>query len=225
MNDLLKRSGDVQISSQADYILVDGSASMQSKWWPSMDAIDAYVATLRSNNVRSHITVSVFTSGSLDDKQRDCPIEGWTNLSADPLRSWFTGTPLYDAIDLMGRNLKASNPPRASIVIVTDGEDNESQVSLEHARKVLDWCRVKGWQVTFIGANINSDKIAGLLGGNPESAVGVSTKLLSDAARNLGEKRARYGLYGTPMHFSDDEKEQFGGHLEDHSGSNGNGNG
>jgi hypothetical protein len=220
MNDLLKRSGDVQINSQVDYILVDGSGSMQSKWWPSLDAIDAYVATLKSNNIRSHLIVSVFSTGSLDDKQRDCPIEQWQNLCQDPLRSWFAGTPLYDAIDLMGRNLKEANPPRASIVIVTDGDDNESQVSLDHARKVLDWCRAKGWQVTFIGANINSDRIAGLLGGNPESAVGVGTRLLTEAAKNLGEKRAKYGLYGTPMHFSDDEKEQFGGHLEDHSNGN-----
>jgi hypothetical protein len=38
---------------QHDYILLDGSSSMQDKWWETLDAIQAYVDALKSNNVNS----------------------------------------------------------------------------------------------------------------------------------------------------------------------------
>ena len=158
---------------------------------------------------------STLTSGATTT-QRDVHVDQCPSFTQDPLGSHFGGTPLYDAINAMGRYFREKNPDRAAATIVTDGEDNGSQfTTLDQARKILDWMRARGWQITFIGANINSDRIAGLLGGNPETAIGVQTRLLSDAAKNLAEKRARYGLHGTPMHFSQDEKSQFGGHLTD----------
>ena len=97
---------------------------------------------------------------------------------------------------------------------MTDGEENASQFTdLIRAKAILNWMRAKGWQVTFIGANFNNSQQASLLGGHPASAIGVSTQRLADATGALAAKRARYGLYGEPMHFSDDEKQEFGGFL------------
>jgi hypothetical protein len=41
----------------------------------------------------------------------------------------------------------------------------------------------------------------------------VERKHLASAAANLAKKRARYGLYGEDMHWTDEEKQQFGGYL------------
>jgi hypothetical protein len=73
------------------------------------------------------------------------------------------GTPLFDAINMMGRELQALNPPRCSIVIITDGDENGSRhTTADQARAILDWCRAQGWQVTFLGADfVQEGKWAG----------------------------------------------------------------
>ena len=203
-------------TSQHDYILLDRSSSMADKWWETLQAIEAYVSTTRSENVRSHITLSSFScpfGGTINSYvERNQPIADWTRLeSVSPPEGM---TPLYDAIQQMGIHLRDLDPPRASILIVTDGEENGSRfTTLDQAKAILDWCRTKGWQVTFIGADFSNAKQGSLLGADKGSAIGVQKRLMSDAARSLGKKRARYGLYGEPMHFSDTEAQQFGGYL------------
>jgi len=150
---------------------------------------------------------------------RDVPIADWKDLMPDPVAGHFSMTPLYDAINLMGRKLRDLDPPRCAITIVTDGDEQGSSfTNLTQAKSILDWCRAKGWQVTFIGAEFNNAKLAASLGCNPSAAIGVDRKLLPDAARSLAKKRAMYGLYGDAMHFSDDERQEFGGFLSDLSG-------
>lgn len=201
-------------TTQHDYILVDGSGSMQDKWWDTLDAIDTYVATLKTQNVNSHIILSTFDSYTTDHVQRDQDITDWTTMAQSPIGAGWGSTPLYDAINVMANKLRDINPPRCSIVIVTDGQENSSQYTNVHqAKALLDWCRAKGWQVTFIGADFSNATQAGLLGGDATSAIGVQTKLLSDATRALAEKRARYARTGDPMHWTDAERTQFGGYL------------
>jgi hypothetical protein len=77
--------------------------------------------------------------------------------------------------------------------------------------------RSMGWQVTFLGCDFENSRQAKLLGANDENAIGVSAKRLVDATSLLAEKRARYGLYGTDMNMSKDEKNEIGGLLPDHT--------
>jgi hypothetical protein len=199
---------------QHDYILLDGSSSMETKWWDTLVAIEAYISGLKAENVNSHIILQTFDSTALDFIQRNEPITSWKPLTTNPIGSYWGCTPLYDAISAMGRRLRDLNPPRCSILIVTDGQENGSQfTSLVQAKAILDWCRAKGWQITFIGANFNNSEQASLLGASPSSAIGVGQKRLSDATSSLAKKRAAYGLYGTDMHFSEGERQQFGGYL------------
>jgi hypothetical protein len=199
---------------QHDYILVDGSGSMQPKWWETCDAIEAYITGLKAANVNSHIILSTFDSFCIDDTQRSTDLDGWISLRQEPIGAGWGSTPLYDAINIMANKLKDLNPPRCSIVIVTDGGENASRYTDVHqAKAFLDWCRAKGWQVTFIGADFSNASQAALLGGSPASAIGVQKAHLIEATTSLAKKRARYGLTGAPMHWSDDEKQQFGGYL------------
>jgi len=212
---IMHRPGGLQKSEQQhDYILLDGSSSMQSGWWDSLDAIEAYVRGVRDAHIDSHIILQTFDSQAPDCVQRDIPITQWKSLREEPVGAHWGMTPLYDAINTMCRRLRDLDPPRCSIVIVTDGDENASQYTdLVQAKALLDWCRAKGWQVTFIGAQFDNARQAALLGSSAESAIGVSQKRLTDAAKSLAAKRARYGRTGDDMHFSEDERQQFGGFL------------
>lgn len=208
-----------KLQTQLDFILVDSSGSMHPTWWETLEAVQAYVDGLKLANVNSQMMLTTFDSTNPELEHRNQPISDWASLMDEPIAGYFTTTPLYDAINLMGRKLRDLDPPRCAITIVTDGEEMGSQfTNLTQAKGVLDWCRAKGWQVTFIGAEFDNARLAKSLGCDPNAAIGVDRKLLPQAAKSLAEKRARYGLYGEPMHFSDDERQEFGGFLSDLSG-------
>lgn len=202
------------LAPQLDYLLVDGSSSMLNKWWATLDALEVYIAALRAAQLNSQVIASVFDSLDVSTMQRNSTLAEWQSLHDSPLTSFWGSTPLYDAINIMGRNLRDLNPTRCSVVIATDGEENASRyTTLVQAKSILDWIRAKGWQVTFIGCDFNNSAQAAALGVTEQNAIGVQKRLLTDAARSLAEKRTKYGLYGTEMHFSDAERQQFGGLL------------
>lgn len=207
MNQLVKRE------NQLDYILLDGSASMATKWHDSLAAIHAYVDTLKQENVNSDIYLHLFSSGSLLDLVGfDGNISQWGNLMGLELPN--SGTSLYDAVAIMGRRMRDFDPPHGRITIVTDGEEGGSQFTdITQAKAILDWCRAKGWPVTFIGVDFSNNRQARALGADKNYAIGVQQKLLSDAARNYGRKAANHARSGTDMGFSESEQQQFGGYL------------
>jgi hypothetical protein len=213
------------VRTQHDYILLDASSSMSTKWWESLEAIDKYISGLKAANVNSHITVATFTNaqgGFRYDHARQGTIE---QLTESPLVQnspdfWAGSTPLYDAINQMIRELRDLDPLKCSIVIVTDGEENGSQTTLVQAKSFLDWARAKGWQITFLGCDFENSSQAKMLGINDSNALGTSAARLIDATAELAKKRAHHAHFGTPMNFSDDEKSKFGGYLADHNGNN-----
>src|SRR5882757_5114619 len=197
----------VPLAPQLDYILLDGSGSMMPKWSETLSGLDGYMSTLRAANVASHGIVSIFQGNVLDDIQRDSIIADWPLFSRAGLTSGWGGTPLYDAINLMGRHLKALDPPRSSIIILPDGAENGSRhTTHEQAKAILDWCRAKGWQVTFLGADFNNSRQAKLLGANPSNSIGVQKMLMHEAGKLLGDKRVRNVMFGEDISFTDDEK-------------------
>jgi hypothetical protein len=204
-----------KMESQLDYIVLDGSGSMFMKWQETLQAIDAYVDTLYGSKIATHIKLVQFSSPQIEQLERDGSITDWwpTAGGMESLSMLGGGTQLYDAINRMGLRLRELDPPKCAITIATDGEDRDSKVSVDQARAVLDWCRAKGWQVTFIGCDFNNEKQGRALGASPQNTIGVQKKLLSEAARSLGRKRARYAVTGDDINFTEDERQQFGGYL------------
>lgn len=218
MNSIIPKSGTL-LAPTLDFILVDGSGSMISKWYDTMAAIDGFTDVLKSMNIHSHGIVSVFSGDELESNQRDSTLKDWPTFSSQPLESTWGATPLYDAINNMGRRLRDLDPPNCSIVIVTDGQEAGSRFTTHvQAKAILDWCRAKGWQVTFLGADFNNTAQAKLLGANDSNSIGVRKMKLLEAGKALGEKRARHALTGSDISFTNQEKETFGGFLTDQSG-------
>lgn len=201
-------------SPQFDFILLDGSGSMYDKWWPMLGAIDAYVAGLRIAQIDSHILLVEFDDTDAHLPVRDTPIAGWKTFDVEPIGAHFGGTPLYDAIVLMGQKIRELNPNPGAVTIVTDGQDTGDKFAdINQARAVLDWLRDLGWSVTFIGCDFDNSRQAKALGANPSNSIGVRKELLTDATREYAKKRARHARDGQGVSFTDDEKQKFGGYL------------
>lgn len=219
MNDsaLTTRPGALALAQeQYDYICLDGSGSMMDRWWDMLSAIDSYVATAKTLGTRSHIHLSIFTTPkeNIDMVARDESNDDWKPLLDQPVGSHFMGTPLYDAIEIMCAKLRNIDPKRASLLIVTDGHEGDSRsCDQTRARSLLDWARSKGWSVTFIGCDFNNSTLAKTLGATPSSAIGVQSRLLTDAVKELARKRHVYGVTGAPIHWTEAEQQQFGGYL------------
>lgn len=203
------------LAPQLDYVLLDGSGSMADKWWETLAGLQAFCDVLRAENIHSHAILQVFDSTDIEFLQRDSLLSEWKPLTGSaPISYHGGGTPLYDAVNIMVRRLADLDPPRASIVIVTDGFENGSKVtSAEQARNLLDWCRAKGWQVTFLGADFSNYSQAAQLGAEPRNAIGVAQARLEDAGKLLGKKRVDNARSGRDMDFTKDEQQDFGGYL------------
>ncbi len=204
------------ITSQLDYIILDGSASMLDKWWPSIEAMDEFLRVLRRDHVDTRVIQTTFSDGDfMDMVQRNGHINEIPLLCEDPVvGSVFCGTALYDIINITVRNAAKMMPKTAHLAYVTDGEEYDSKYTdLTQAKSLLNWARAQGWQVSFIGCDFNNRKMADLLGANPAEAIGVAKAHLSEAMKSLGEKRVKHGRTGAPMHWSEDEQRQFGGYL------------
>jgi hypothetical protein len=177
--------------------------------------MDEYLKVLKAANTNSHGIAVTFDSQELQCIQRDSRIADWKPFSEEPLGAFFGSTPLYDAINMMARHLRDLDPsPASCIVIVTDGDENCSRhTDVTQAKAMLDWCRAKGWQVIFLGADFDNSSQAKMLGANAANSIGVRSMKLLEAGRALGEKRARHANGGEDIRFSDEEKQKFGGYL------------
>lgn len=206
--------------AQLDYVLLDASSSMSTRWLDSLTAIDGYAEGLKLGNINSHLKTVAFSSrgykGLAFDTVCDGDVGSYSRLAGSDVPMEGGMTPLYDAINAMGRELQEINPQKCSILIVTDGNENESKTTHTQAKSILDWCRAKGWQVTFLGCDFDNSKQAKLLGADAKNSIGTSKTQLKNATKLLAAKRRDYSTYGTPMDYTKDEQQQFGGYLEKH---------
>lgn len=212
-NPLVQRNTSL-VAAQLDYILLDGSGSMIGKWDDTLAGLEGYFTTLRAAGLNSHGILHVFDSPNLEYIQRDSAIEHWPPFDRFNVDIPGGGTPLYDALNIAVRNMAALDPERATIVIVTDGDSNgRQQTTRDEAKALLDWCRAKGWQVIFLGADFDNQRDALQLGARKQEFIGVQRARLGEAGEALAKKRLRYGAGGDDIGFSDDEKTTFGGYL------------
>lgn len=197
---------------QHDFILLDRSGSMGEggRWTESLNAVNAYVKKLADDGVDTGVTLAMFDqhNGWLDYqviRDRIIPTT-WLPVSeqeAQP-RGW---TPLNDAIGRMVSAAKGGNYDKVAIIIMTDGHENASkELSVAQAKKLLDECRAKNWQVIFLGADYDNAAQAMSYGNAAAATMDSSIANLKTAMAETASMRSAYASAGTPMHYSDEQK-------------------
>ena len=204
---------------QHDFILLDRSGSMITRWDEALRGVNAYVEQLAKDKVDTGVTVAVFDTtptGKLDfvvvrDRITPSTFKPVTKDDAEPRN----GTPLSDAVGAIvglarkGVPITGEQYEKVAIIIVTDGEENSSrEYSVAQAKALLDDCRKDGWQVLFIGQDFQNSKQAMSFGNAANTTISSSSANMGATLRATASKRGIYGLTGQSMVYSDDEKKK-----------------
>lgn len=199
---------------QHDFILLDRSGSMSSLWGEALSSINSYVKKLADDKIDTGVTLAVFDGeNGLDFKVvRDRIIPSTWSPVSDADATPRGMTPLNDATGKIVALANAGNYDKVAIIIMTDGVENASrELSVEQAKKLLDDCRAKNWQVIFLGANFDNAVQAQSYGSSAFAAAAVSKGNLWAAAATMAGSRASYSATGAAMGFTDDEKRWLAG--------------
>lgn len=196
---------------QHDFILLDRSGSMATQWSEALGSINTYVKDLADQKVDTGVTLATFdgVNGLRFEIIRDrITPSTWRPVSeVDAIPRGMT--PLSDATGKIVSLANAGNYDKVAIIIMTDGQENDSkELSVAQAKALLDKCRAKNWQVIFLGANFDNAAQAtgyGTLGGQ---TVNSSTRNLGQTMGKMGQKRAEYAASGATMDWSDEEKDE-----------------
>lgn len=202
---------------QHDFILLDRSGSMSSRWAEALSSVNAYVKQLAIDKVDTGVTLAVFDTFGPPLANGLVPVafqiirdriipSTWRPVS-DVDAAPRGGTPLNDATGKIVALANAGNYDKVAIIIMTDGEENASQeLNTAQAKKLLDDCRAKNWQVIFLGADFNNARQSMAYGNAAHATVSASAGNFVAATSMTASKRAGYGLTGQAMSYTDDEK-------------------
>jgi uncharacterized membrane protein YgcG len=162
------------MASHRIHMLLDRSGSMGAYRAQTIEAVNAYLATLRADGLArdTSFNLTIFDSESIDTIRRDEP--GWQvrNLEQREFEPR-SATPLYDAVGHV-LELEGSTPisGRRAIVIVTDGAENGSRRLNEAAVREMAASReAQGWIMIFLGANQNAAVEAAKVGVPAQRAI------------------------------------------------------
>lgn len=199
---------------QHDFILLDRSGSMASRWEEAVNSVNAYVKELADKNVDTGVTLAVFDTNALGRldfvilRDRIIPAT-WRKVAPHEVYPR-NGTPLNDATAELLNLAERGHYDKVAIIIMTDGEENSSrEYRVEAIRARLDTCRAKNWQVIFLGANFDNWQQATSYGNRMHSTVAMPSGTMRATASAVAEKRAFYGVTGQAINFSEEEKAEL----------------
>lgn len=140
------------------YILLDASGSMSSQWSDTLGGINGYIKNL---SVDTNVVFATFTTKgyaalghSLDYRVvRECKAREWREVTIQEVQPTY-GTPLLDAAAKIMDTAFATNSERTVLVIMTDGEENASQVATKAlVEEKMKRFEDRKWEVVFLGAD------------------------------------------------------------------------
>lgn len=133
------------------YILLDRSGSMETMWTEALGGINGYVQGLGRN---VSVMLAAFDSISYD-VIRNTTSADWTKVTREEV-SPRGGTPLLDASGRIMQNMLDSGAKRAILVVVTDGDENQSSKFKTHEISALTkQLESKDYEIVFLGANFS----------------------------------------------------------------------
>lgn len=210
------------------YILLDRSGSMNgAKWETAIGSINDYVLTLKKEKVDAEVTVAAFDSMMESTPVENVRGTMWNNiipaysktstetkfdvlrdkknaktfrkLDADELNPR-GGTPLFDATAKLLNMADKNNNEKTVILIMTDGEENTSQIyNIKSIKDRIATCTNRGWEVIFLGAEFNATRQAFDYGLGAGKVMNSSVATMNSSMRSYGTMSAEYAKSGTAI--------------------------
>ncbi len=157
-------------------IILDESGSMDSIREQAFSGANETLQTIRAaqqENPDDHQMISFVTFDSAGGRRPDVrtiidmeKIENVKDLTRDQYEP-FGGTPLYDAMGLSITALRehVKEGDHVLVTVITDGYENSScHYTAAMIKELVDALTAQGWVFTYIGANQDSERVAGGLG-------------------------------------------------------------
>ncbi len=204
---------------QHDFILLDRSGSMESRWAEAVNSVNSYVAKLAEDKVDTGVTLVVFDSGP--DGQLDFNIvrdrivpSTWRKVGHTEVTPR-NNTPLNDATARIVSLAEAGGYDKLAIIIMTDGLENASkeyrgQRGTQQIRAMLDRCRAKNWQIIYLGADFDNAAQAQSYGAVRGQTISASGGTMGQHVNSVARKRADYGSGASAtMDWSEEEKAEL----------------
>jgi uncharacterized protein YegL len=200
-----------ETKSLHDFILLDRSGSMSTKWAEALSSINVYVSELskKPETKETKVTVAVFDSQAglqFDVVRSGVLVSDFAPIS-DKDATPRGMTPLYDAIVRTVALAEQGNPDNCCILIMTDGEENSSrETTQEIAKAALDRARGKKWQVIFLGADFDNMKQAASLGNDAGHTHSYNAMHSVGTMSVTATMRSRYAKGLADMTFTDEDR-------------------
>lgn len=187
------------------YILLDRSGSMQDNWKETIGSLNAYAENVK---IDGNIMVAAFDTQSYDVIRNVSP-EMWKNISMDEVTPRGM-TPLLDASARIMHYALDTKSERAIIVILTDGEENNSKhFTKPVVNRITEEVKSKGYEIIFLGANFDKiGEVAQTLGSfNADKFMNMNQGTYVRSMNMLAEKTMAYASAATDnISFSDEDK-------------------
>lgn len=142
--------------------VVDESGSMAGRQQAVVQGFNQFVGELRgADGDPTEATLAFFDSCGSEPKVRTIfdglPLDEVPEL-ADGQYNPRGGTPLNDAIsEVVGKVAgRMGEEDRAMLVIMTDGQENSSELSTEKLRQLVSQKEKDGWEFIYLGANVDA---------------------------------------------------------------------
>ncbi len=210
-------------------ILLDRSGSMQDIRESTISGVNEYINTLRTDKETEYdVSLIQFDTNNrsvaadFTQTYENQPLSAISDLTLDDFQPRGS-TPLYDAIGYCINRIEmlADSCGRAVIIlIITDGMENSSK-KFTHAtvKTLIQRKQEEGWTITFLGAGIDSYKVAGSIGvavGNTANFVkSLNERVYTAMAQSTVTRSAIYrdvGIGGASIQsfFDDSQKSSMG---------------
>ena len=161
------------------HVLLDRSGSMSGHEADVIGGVNKFIDEQKKVDTPATIAFTRFDSGGVENFRKQQPMNHCHHISNEDFQPR-GGTPLLDAVgktlQQMDNEWREFQADRAIMVIVTDGQENESRKFTKQEIKAMVESRQKSdkWAFIYLGADVNAFAEAGTYGINLSNVAGYT---------------------------------------------------
>ena len=209
-----KKEANMANNNLSVFVALDRSGSMSGeRWTTAIESLNEYIKNLQKEKIEGEVSITAFdtfhgalgANVRLEDIVKNQSIAYFEPLSSSVLQPG-GGTPLYDAAGIVMDRALERNSDRTIVVILTDGEENQSkeytQAKIKDKVKQL---QDKKWEVIFLGANFDVatyTQNAGLSTGKFRNVDMTNLVARSAMTNDLSKSTVAYATVGAAIDLS-----------------------